>query len=79
MEAIPSKLQLDGGAGMLFLPERNERRFDPVAQRLRAMEAGVAGSAESNQKPRVMDAGSAMMDDQFPIRPTAPASATIPV
>ena len=79
MEAIPSKLELDGGAGVLFLPQRNERRLDPMPQRLRAMEAGVAGGAESNQKAWVMDAGPAMMDGEFPVRPTAPAPATIPV
>jgi hypothetical protein len=43
------------------------------------VKAGVAGGAESNQKARVMDSGPAMMDSEFPIRPTAPASAMIPV
>ena len=79
IQAIPSKLELDGGAGVLFLPERNEGGFDPVAQRLGAMEAGVAGGAERNQKPWVMNARPAMVDDEFPIRPTAPAPAKIPI
>ncbi len=64
---------------MLFLPERNEGGFDPVTQRLGAMEAGVAGGAESNQKPWVMNARPAMVDGEFPVRPTASTSATIPV
>jgi hypothetical protein len=46
LDRIPNKLELDGGRGVLFLPERNERGFDPVAKRLGAVKAGMARGAD---------------------------------
>jgi hypothetical protein len=63
LDRLPSKLELGGGAGMLFGPERNECGFDPMAQRLGAVKAGMAGGAERNQKARVMKARPAAVDD----------------
>jgi hypothetical protein len=51
----------------------------PNDGRLESVKAGVAGGAERNQQARVMEAGPTVMDDEFPIRPTAPAAAAIPV
>jgi hypothetical protein len=79
LDRIPSKLQLDGGAGMLFGPERNECGFEAVAERLGAVKTPMAGHAERNQKSWVMQARPAVVDNEFPIRPTGPAAATIPV
>jgi hypothetical protein len=68
---------LDGSAGMLLFPEGNERRLDPMAQRAEAVDAGMAGGAQSNQEARLMDPGSAVMDRQFMGRPTAAAAAAV--
>ena len=62
---------------MLLLPEGNERRLDPMAQRAEPVDAGMAGGAQSNQEARLMDAGSAVMDRQFMGRPTAAAAAAV--
>ena len=77
LNLIPNKLKLNGGVGVLFLPERNERGLDPVAQRLGAMEASVAGGAERNQKPRLVHSRPSMMNGQLTLRPTAAAAASI--
>ena len=50
---------------MLLFPEGNERRLDRMAQRAEAVDAGMAGGAQSNQEARLMDPGSAVMHRQF--------------
>ncbi len=47
---------------MLFLPKRNQRGLDPMAQRAKPVDAGVAGGAEGNQKAAVMNPGAAVVD-----------------
>ena len=46
----PIKLQLHGSAGMLLVPERDQRRLDPMAHGAKPVDAGVAGGAKGNQK-----------------------------
>ena len=62
---------------MLLFPEGNERRLDPMAQRAEAVDAGMASGAQSNQKARLMDPGSAVVHRQRPFRPTAAAAAAV--
>jgi hypothetical protein len=62
---------------MLLAPRRDERRLDPMMKRLQSVDAGVAGGAERDQKPRLVDAGPSVVDGQFPAGPTAAAAAAI--
>ena len=62
---------------MLLPPEGNERRFDPVAQDAEAVDAGVAGGAEGNQEPGLMDSGSAVVDGEVLVRATGLAAAAV--
>ena len=48
-----------------------------MAQRAEAVDAGMAGGAQSNQEARLMDPGSAVMDRQFMGRLTAAAAASV--
>jgi len=50
-----------------------------VVKRLQPVDARVASGAKSNEEAAVMNAGTAMVDGKFPIRPTALAAAAIPV
>ncbi len=56
---------------MLLVPDRDQGRFDPVVKRLKPVDARVAGGAKGQQKAGVMEARSAVVDGQLPIRPTA--------
>ena len=76
---VPYKLQLQGRAGMLFLPERNERGLKPVAHRAQAVDTGVASGAEGDQKARPMDSRTAMVNGERPLRPTASAAAVVAI
>ena len=64
---------------MLLLPQGNERRFEPVPQRLQPVDARMTGGAKRQQKTRVMDPGAAVMDGEFLLCPTPPAAAAVAV
>ena len=63
-----------GWRGMLFVPERDERRFEPAAHRAQPVDAGMAGGTQSDQEARVVDARPAVVDGQFTIGPTGAAA-----
>ena len=50
-----------------------------MVKRLQPVDARVASGAKSNEEAAVMNAGTAIVDGKFPIRPTALAAAAIPV
>jgi hypothetical protein len=62
---------------VLLAPERDERRLDPVPDRLQPMNASVAGRTEGDQKPGVVDSGPAVMDGEFLLGPAAAATAAV--
>ena len=62
---------------MLFFPEGNERRLNPMAQRAEPVDAGMAGGAQGDQPAAVMDAFLTMMNREFIGRPTAAAAAAV--
>ena len=64
---------------MLFVPERHERGFDPMAKRLKSVDPGMASCAQRDEILSPVDAWPAMMDDEFPVRPTGAATAVIAV
>ena len=64
---------------MLFLPERNERRFEPMPQRAQSVDAGMAGGAHGDQPAAVMDSGMTVVHREFTGRPTAAATAMITI
>ncbi len=57
------------------MPDWNQRRLKPVAHRAEPVNAGVAAGAKRNQKALVMDAGTPVVDGEFPLRPTPLAPA----
>ena len=64
---------------MLFVPERHERGFDPMAKRLKSVDPGMASYAQRDEISSSVNAWPAMMDDEFPVRPTGAAMAVIAV
>ena len=64
---------------MLFVPERHERGFDPIAKRLKPVDPGMASCTQRDEISSSVDAWPAMMDDEFPVRPTGAATAVIAV
>lgn len=58
----PFKLKLHKMPGVLFLPEQNERRFQPRPQRGQPVCARVAGGAKGYQEPGVVHTRSAVMN-----------------
>ena len=64
---------------MLLVPKRDQRRLDPVPDGPEPMDSSVAGGAEGNQKPRVMNAGPAMVNRQLPLRPTGLTAAAVAI
>ena len=62
---------------MLFVPERHERGFDLMAKRLKPVDPGMASCTQCDEISSSVDAWPAMMDDEFPVRPTGAATAVI--
>ena len=62
---------------MLFLPKRNESGLDPMAQRGKPVDAGVAGGAKGNQQTRPMDSRAAMVNGEGTLGPAALAAPAI--
>ncbi len=62
---------------MLFLPKRNERGLDPMAQRGQPVDAGVAGGTKGDEKARSMDSRAAMVNGEGTLGPTALAAPAI--
>ena len=71
------KLQLHRSAGMLFVPERDQRRFEPAAHRAQPVDASMAGGTQGDQEARVVDARPAVVDGQFTIGPTGAAAPSV--
>jgi hypothetical protein len=65
--------------GMLFVPERHERGFDPMTKRLKSVDPGMASCAQRDEISSSVDAWPSMMDDEFPVRPTGAVAATVTV
>jgi hypothetical protein len=62
---------------MLFLPQGNEGRLDPMAQRPEPVDAGMAGGAQGDQPAAVMDSWMTVVHREFPFRPTGAAAAAV--
>ena len=55
---------------MLLVPKRDQRRLDPVTDGAESVDAGVAGGAQGNQQPPLVDAGTAVVNGELTLGPT---------
>jgi hypothetical protein len=62
-------LQLHGRAGVLLVPDRDQRGLEPSAHGAEPVDPGMASGAKGNQESALMDPGTAMMDGELTLRP----------
>lgn len=68
---------MDRDAGVLLFPKSNQRLGDPDPDGAQPVEANVAGCADGNQQPTLMDAGLTVMHMELVPCPTGLAGAAV--
>ena len=64
---------------MLLVPDRHQRRLKPAAHGTQPVDAGVAGGAQGNQKPALVNARATMMNGELMGRATGAAAAAVAI